>query len=645
MSGIAGIYNLDGQPVERSDVARMAATLKRRGPDGSGVWCEGAVGLSHTMLWNTPESLHEQLPLVNARGDMAITAEARIDNRGELIQALGFGGRDRRQIGDSELILAAYEKWGEACPTRLLGDFAFAIWDGRREVLFCARDHFGVKPLCTYHRRGRVFVFASQVKALLALRQVPSRINEGRIADFLVGYLEGVDNTSTFYQEVYRHPPAHTLTVGPGTFETRRYWSLEPAQEIQFSSDEEYTEAFREVFTEAVRCRLRSASPPGFMMSGGMDSTSICGVARHLAAQNGNEPLRTFSAISTDEADIETRNVQAMLKMDGLQGSTVSPDELCSLLPGFEEFLEQSDDLMDHWILHVPLPLYIAARQRGVRIMLDGVPGDNVVSEGVGYITFLLRAGRWGTAVSEAVDNSRLYAPYYPLWQTLYRCGRAAFVPAWGRRLWRQIRLGNSLGEATRDTIINPAFAQRVDLLGRLETLRRSVHSTPPSTIREAQANNLNAPYITVALERYDRVAAMHSIEARHPFMDQRLVEFCLALPWTKRVRRGRSKVVLRDAMVGLLPQEVLSTPYCDHLGPQFSQAWFMLKRGYIEDALHNHLAPEYVDVAAVQKAYGRCLSQPRSIDESIDDWWYVWEAVIVASWLHGEDSERVLQH
>ncbi|GAH07934.1 unnamed protein product, partial [marine sediment metagenome] len=153
---------------------------------------------------------HEQLPLVNARGDIVITADARIDNRVELIDILGLGGRYHSQIGDSELILAAYEKWGEECPARLLGDFAFAIWDGRRQILFCARDHFGVKPFCYYHRHGRVFVFASQVKALLTMRQVPHQINEGRIADYLVGDLEGIDKTSTYYQEVYKHPPAHT---------------------------------------------------------------------------------------------------------------------------------------------------------------------------------------------------------------------------------------------------------------------------------------------------------------------------------------------------------------------------------------------------------------------------------------------------
>jgi len=639
MSGIVGIYNLDGKPVERTDVKRMVATLGRRGPDGSELWCEGAVGLGHTMLWNTPESLHEHLPLVNARGDTTITTDARIDNRDELIHILGFGGRDRRQIGDSELILTAYEKWGEECPARLVGDFAFAIWDGRRQILFCARDHFGVKPFCYYHRQDRVFVFASQLRALLALQQVPRQINEGRIADYLVGVLEGIDNTSTLYQEVYRHPPAHTLTVGSGSFSARRYWSLDPTREVHYNSDGEYTEAFGEIFSEAVRCRMRSASPPGFMMSGGMDSTSIVGVARQLAAKNGSLPIHTFSAISADKTDIETRNILAMHRMDGLQGMMIRPDQLSSFVADFDDFVEQSDDLMDNWIIHVPLTLYTAARRRGVRIILDGVPGDNVVSQGTGYITFLLRTGKWRTAVTEAVGISRLYHPYYPLWKTLFKSARAAFAPAWGRRLWRKIRPRNKLSEAIKDTIIDPDFANSVDVLGRLEIQRKSVHPAPPKTIRETQFNNLNAPYITAALERYDRVAAMHSIEARHPFMDRRLVEFCLALPWTKRMHRGRSKIVLRDATAGLIPKEVLSTQYCYHLGPQFSHAWFTLMQEYIEEVVHNHLRSEYVDVEEVKQAFRRCLSQPTSIDASVDDWWCVWQAVTLATWLKREDQ------
>jgi asparagine synthase (glutamine-hydrolysing) len=164
VSAITGIFHPDGRPVERATIERMVATLTHRGPDGSGAWSAGPVGLGHQMLWTTPESLHERLPFTTDRGDLTITADARIDNSDELIAVLRI--RDR-QITDSQVILAAYERWGEDCPKHLIGDFAFAIWDARRQALFCARDHFGVKPFYYHHRSGRLFAFGTEMKAFL----------------------------------------------------------------------------------------------------------------------------------------------------------------------------------------------------------------------------------------------------------------------------------------------------------------------------------------------------------------------------------------------------------------------------------------------------------------------------------------------
>src|SRR6267142_1308347 len=165
MSAIVGFYGRDGQPVDRADLERMTASLAHRGPDAAGVWNNGPVGLGHRMLWTTPESLHEQLPLTSKSGDLVITADARIDNRDELITALGLAHWAHGEIPDSELILRAYEQWGEDSPKRLLGDFAFAIWDERRQTLFCARDHCGVKPFY-YYQSARALLFASEIKAL-----------------------------------------------------------------------------------------------------------------------------------------------------------------------------------------------------------------------------------------------------------------------------------------------------------------------------------------------------------------------------------------------------------------------------------------------------------------------------------------------
>lgn len=184
MSGIAGIYYPDGRPVDRTDLERMGAAIAHRGPDGEGVWSNGPVALGHRMLWTTPESLQERLPRLSATGDFVLTADARIDNRDDLVAALDLSDRPTSEVTDSQLILAAYEKWGTSCSEKLLGDFAFAVWDSRRQQLFCSRDPMGIKPFYYYHTAG-VFAFASEIQALLCLDGVPRRLNEVKVADFL----------------------------------------------------------------------------------------------------------------------------------------------------------------------------------------------------------------------------------------------------------------------------------------------------------------------------------------------------------------------------------------------------------------------------------------------------------------------------
>lgn len=300
MSGICGLFNLDGAPVAAEDLPGMAALLARRGPERCGAWQAGPVGLGHTLLATTPEAALERLPLEDPTSGCVVTADARLDNRGELLQALGLS--DRAAVtGDGQLILAAYLRWGMACLERLRGDFAFALWDPRAMRLFCGRDHFGVRPLVYHHGPGRFFAFASEPRAVLVLPQTPYRINQGRIANHLVTQLEGIDKTSTFFEEVFRLPPAHALLVSPEGVRLWRYFSLEPGPELRLSSNEAYAEAFLEVFTEAVRCRLRGAATVGSMLSGGMDSGSVVAVARGL------RPRRARVSSAPSRRSVRTR--------------------------------------------------------------------------------------------------------------------------------------------------------------------------------------------------------------------------------------------------------------------------------------------------------------------------------------------------
>ena len=603
----------------------MLESVAHRGPDGAGAWNEGPAGLGHRMLHTTPESLHEELPLVNRSEDLVLTADARIDNREELIVALGCTGRPREEITDGELILGAYERWGERCPERLLGDFAFAIWDRRRQVLFCARDHMGVRPFYYHHRSGRVFVFASEIKALLCVPEVPRRLNEVRVADYLVPILE--DKAITFYQEILRLPPAHRMTVGRGGIRMEPYWSLDPSREIRYSSDEEYAEVFRNVFAEAVRCRLRSAFPVGSMLSGGLDSSSIVCVARQLLAQDGDRQLRTFSAIFDDLPQCDERPfINAVLAGGGLDPHYIHADRV-SPLADLDRVLDHEDEAFYAPNLFMHWALFKAAYRQDVRVLLDGIDGDSTVSHGLVRLTELARRGRWKTLGVEVRELSRRldHSP----WRLLLRYVFRPLAPELVRQAWRGLR-GSKGPPGIADTIVNPNFVQRINLTERVQAVQGH-RSRQARTSREDHLLHLSTGLIPFALEVNDRAAAAFSIEPRYPFCDKQLVELCLALPPEQKLQHGWTRMVMRRALANSLPAEVQWRGGKSDLSPNFTRGLLTFERRLLEEVVLNNprAIEEYVDLPALREAHHRYISRGTEADALI-----VWKATTLALWL-----------
>ena len=575
MSGILALHHLDSRQVDPTDVQDMASLLQRRGPDGTGLWHEGPVGLGHTLLATTPELAFERQPVVDHASGCAITADVRLDNRDELLATLRLAdGTD--SIGDAGLILAAYLKWGDACAERLLGDFAFALWDPRARRLFCARDHMGMRPFYYHHTPGKLLAVASEPRAILVLERVPYRINEGRIADYLVNELEGIDKTSTFFEEVFRLPPAHTLVATDQGVSIRRYWTLEPGDELHLPSHEAYAEAFLEVFTEAVRCRLRSVGPVGAMLSGGMDSGSVVAVGRNLLAAEGHGPLRTYSAVGPDPATcVETRTIHAALTMDGLAPTLVRHDRLEELMPELDLLTWSLDEPFDDHMTLVRA-VYLAAHRDGLKVVLDGVAGDTVLADG-GYLMRLIRAGRWIKAYREAQGQNRFYGGAYPAWREFVRNARSALTPNKVRLALRRhtqhFRMRLRVTRRVRESHIRPSFADQVDLAARLRRLGSHALPNPHARIGVVRANVIDHPYLLVGRERYDRVGSAVGIEPRDPFMDRRVIGLCLRLPGHQAMRDGWPKAILRHAMSALLPPEVVWRAGKQHLGWAFTAA------------------------------------------------------------------------
>jgi asparagine synthase (glutamine-hydrolysing) len=642
VSAIVGIYNFDGRPVGNDGLQAMNLTLAHRGPDGGAVWCDGAIGLGHRILHTTTESLHEVLPFVNSAADLAITADARIDNRDELIEALGLTNRAAEEMADSQFILAAYEKWGDRCPEKLLGSFAFVIWDGRQRSLFCARDHMGTKPFY-YYQSDRSFIFASEIKALLSYPEVPRVLNEIRVAEYLASIFE--DRTNTFYAEILRLAPAHILAITSGRVQLRPFWSIDPERELRLGSDTAYAEAFRELFIKAVGCSMRSAFPLASSLSGGLDSSSVACVAKRLLTRQGLSPLRTFSIVFDELFQCDERQfINRVLAKGGFEPHYVRGGQT-GPLENIESMLWHEDEPFVAPGLFSTWELFRAAREQGVRVLLDGHDGDGVVSHGIGRLNELADTSQWQALAVEARGVAKVYGDSITkiLWDHLRRFKLDPFVSrhqglqrlqGFSRALLQRVRFDHLQPDPSSwKSLVNPDFAQRIGLAERYRSWGRV---QPGAAQRERQMHyrTLLSGLQPFALEVFDKAAAAFSIELRHPFWDKRLVEFCLSLPSEQKLFGGWSRMVMRRSMANILPSEIQWRVSKTDFFPSFSYGWLVLEREQLDSIVRDKLEiiRDYVDILALRCLYDRVL-QRRSLKKAADVL-TLWKYVSLALWL-----------
>jgi asparagine synthase (glutamine-hydrolysing) len=603
MSAIAGILYLDRQPVERDHLAEMLDILSHRGSDGANIWSENNVGFVHRMLWTTPESLLETLPL--EKDNLVITADARIDNRDELISQLQLNHLPSEKITDSDLILAAYQKWGEQCPEKLLGDFAFAIWNKREHTLFCARDPMGVKPFY-YYQRGNLFVFASEIKAIFALPEIPHDLNELMVAYHLEAFYE--DHQITFYQNIFRLPGASSLTInGSKGITIRSYWSLDPKKEIRFKSQREYVEAFREIFTESVRCRLRSAFPIGSTLSGGLDSSSIACTARRILVQKGQQ-LHTFSAIFPSLCPEDLRLIDERPYMDAVKalGGLQPHDLRADLLTPLTDILWDDDEPIFATNLYIHQGIYDLARQQGVRVILDGLDGDATVGHGWSYLSELLYSGRWWKLIQEVNSASQRV-----------RLSRKRIVRDFALTpiIEALVNYLDSFSSRTTDAnhrSIKQDFAQRIGLTNKIAELFKDKPKLV-LTARQKQYIGLTSGLYSHVLNMADKATTRSCVEARYPFFDRRLMEFCLALPPEQKLHQGWSRAILRFAMADILPPSVQWRVNKGNLFPNFRKQLLNTQAKTLEQIMNSHQnIDNYVDQPTLQAAYDNYVSNPQ---------------------------------
>ncbi|HTW88255.1 MAG TPA: asparagine synthase-related protein, partial [Candidatus Binataceae bacterium] len=548
MSGIAAIFNRDGAPADRAEIERILSALAHRGPDGRGIWCEGPVALGHAALHTTPESSQEHQPLYDETGGLCLILDGRVDNRAELAAALRENHSGPHDDTDAAMVLAAYRCWSEAAPARIVGDFAFVIWDGDRRRLFCARDCVGMKPFY-YCCDGRGFICGSEIGALLAVPRVPREPNEAVVADYLTDRHRS--RTQTLFKHLMRLEAGHCLIVDERGITTRRYYDLAPGRELRYARDDQYAEHFFAIFKEAVRVRLRSSGAVGCYLSGGLDSSSIIGMAQTLY-RDGTMPrarFETYSMLLPPPAD-EREFINEVVRRWGLSSNTPAP-----CVPDQSFLIDQVRRF--HALPETPnaivmSPLRQLAQAQGVRVMLDGIGGDDWLQGTRSYCADLiagLRLAALAKRLRVQVNQARIYGVPFSPWRELLGNGIKPLLPS-----ALSAALSRARGREPSVPWIDAGLMRRS---GSLEPSLPSQSGPPGGSFAWRELHEVFVdPFAALVHESEDRTAAWCGFEARSPFFDRRLIEFCCALPEDQR-RTVVTKVVLRNAMRGLLPETV----------------------------------------------------------------------------------------
>jgi asparagine synthase (glutamine-hydrolysing) len=600
----------------------MSERLAHRGPDGLGLHLDGPAALGHRRLKIIDLSDAAREPMTNEDESLWLVFNGEIYNFLELRKDLETRHRFRSQ-GDGEVILHLYEERGFEAVAALDGMFAFGLWDGRRRRLLVARDRIGKKPLY-YHDGPGLFAFASEIKSLLALREVPHERDPEALPLFLTyGY---VPTPGTFYKGIRALPPAHYLVVTErGVEGPTPYWS------VRFADGDDVPEAvagerFRDLLEEAVRRRLVADVPLGAFLSGGLDSSAVVA----FMARNASGRVRTFSiGFAGDKQYDETAYARVVAERFGTDHTefVVEPKAL---------------DLVDRLVWHhdgpfgdasaIPTWLLSELTRTKVTVALNGDGGDEVFA---GYLR--LYAG----ALSEEM----------PRWVFRATGGLLSLLPEpkdrkhplrFARRFLEAGRLPlaerylrwNGFFTEDLDTLLKPELRPHTDRRRLLSSFEAELNGQPRSTLARLLQLNFGTYLLDDLLVKMDRMSMAHGLEARSPFLDTALVEFGASLPNSLRMRWARGKVLLRRAMKGILPESILARGKMGFGAPLGT--WFRSDLGAFvserlleaKSPLYDYLEPEPVRYLVARHMQGGADSSAQ-----------IWALLTLESWLRQEAS------
>ena len=542
MSALAGIYHLDGAEVNGRILATLGDKLNARNPDGGGEIKLGCIGMTYRAFHTNRESRFEQQPAVSPDG-YVLAWDGRLDNRNDLLRLLSNNIQGHKT--DAAIVISAYREWGGDCWARLIGDFALSMWDPTLRTLFLVRDPVGTRTL--YYHLGRdCILWSSELEPFLGLPGIDLDVND----EYVAGYLTGEPELGlTPYESIRSVPPGNVFTVCKGQCQMKKFWELNPNYEIRYKKDLEYEEHFRDIFREAVRCRLRAEGMVWSQLSGGFDSSSIVCMADKILKQGEAEAagLETVSYVF-DESTLsdERKYISCVEEQRGKIGCHLLEEDYRTLasFPG-EPSIRIPSFL--HCFAQRHRRLCEAMNESGARILLTGHGGDQLLWSGqdpspelsdlvIQCKLFDLhhRIKIWNHTLKKSYLEllwSNAVLPVLPLrLQNIFQNGLAAQLPSW----------------------FSKKFVAQMDLRGRKLGQKKTREFSLPSM--QEQSAGFSSVVRFVSAGYFQECGG---IEISYPYLHRPLVEFLQAIPFEQMMRPEEPRSLQRRAMRELLPEKI----------------------------------------------------------------------------------------
>lgn len=553
MSGIYGIFNTDGKPVSSQTLETLKSSLIHRAVDGSTEWKNQQIGLGHLKLVDTTFSALEMQPIHYQH--WVLVTDARIDNRRELGEMLNIEASELKTLSDGMLIARAYEKWKEACPDKLIGAFAFVIWDKRNQSLFCAKDHIGARPFFYYYHQN-AFVFSSEIQALTKILDRPLKFNEQKFIYYLLGmhWYPG-EQEKTFIENIHRLLPGQSLAIDQNKKKIKKtiYWTNQQRSTIKYKNEQEYYDHYKEILSRAVGDRMQTNHSIGVTLSGGLDSSTVASLAALNAMEKGQK-IHSVSSIPLAENKEKVvgelsfiKAVQA--KYPNISGHFVSGN--ANPYFGLRETFEQSF-VPPNFFFMMDAAICKKFEDKNVRVVLNGFYGDSAASYfGQEVPAHLLRHLQF-QKLWQLLSERKKYWKNKTVAHIFYKESLAPNL----RHFGKQFKFFNKKHQIEIEESIKYSALPK-DIIGKSsikEAYQRFEHYLGrPNDIYSLIAN-VGFLYPT---EQLILAHHHHKSSVTFPLADRRLLEFTLGLPPEIFLKGHYNRALIRTSMKDIVPKEI----------------------------------------------------------------------------------------